>query len=106
MQFLHHVHGIIMFPVSTLQKERDLELAARIGQNLLEKNQDIETQKERLEELLAEANERVSLNKSLSRLIESVINWLTKHPLITLSPLYRPVPPALGSPFLRLKSPS
>ena len=65
----------------TLQKERDLELAARIGQNLLEKNQDIETQKERLEELLAEANEKVSVNKSLSSLEEHVINQLRKHPL-------------------------
>ena len=26
--------------------------------------------------------------------------------VLTLSPLYRPVPPALGSPFLRPKSPS
>ena len=25
---------------------------------------------------------------------------------LTFSPLYRPVPPALGSPFLRLKPPS
>ena len=28
------------------------------------------------------------------------------HFLLTFSPLYRPVPPALGSPFLRLKPPS
>ena len=49
----------MMFCLCHLQKERDLELAARIGQNLLEKNQDIESQKEHLEELLAEANEKV-----------------------------------------------
>ena len=43
-----------------LQKERDLELAARIGQTLLEKNKELAEQNEILEEQVAEANERVS----------------------------------------------
>lgn len=43
----------------TLQKERDLELAARIGQTLLEKNKQLAEQNELLEEQVAEANEKV-----------------------------------------------
>ena len=31
---------------------------------------------------------------------------VVKSGVLTFSPLYRPVPPALGSPFLRLKPPS
>ena len=89
-----------MFILCIFQKERDLELAARIGQNLLEKNQDIETQKERLEELLAEANERVSVNKSLSRLKESVFKQLSKHPLFTRTPTFFPGHKQLTSPDL------
>ena len=42
-----------------LQKESDLELAARIGQGLLEKNKSLQTKNEHLEELLAESNEKV-----------------------------------------------
>ena len=41
-----------------LQKERDLELAARIGQTLLEKNKELAEQNEILEEQVTEANER------------------------------------------------
>ena len=44
----------------SLQKERDLELAARIGQTLLEKNKELAEQNEILEEQVAEANEGVS----------------------------------------------
>ena len=44
-----------------LQKERDLELAARIGQSLLVKNKDLSSKNETLEEQLTLANEKVSL---------------------------------------------
>ena len=42
------------------QKERDLELAARIGQNLLDKNKDLEEKNEQLEEQLTQATDSVS----------------------------------------------
>ena len=41
------------------QKERDLELAARIGQTLLEKNNKLLAENEELEDQLLEANEKV-----------------------------------------------
>jgi len=41
------------------EKEKDLELAARIGQTLLSKNQTLSEQKDALEERLAEALEEV-----------------------------------------------
>ena len=44
------------------EKERDLELAARIGQTLLEKNKELLQRNEDLEEQLAEANEKVHNN--------------------------------------------
>ncbi|ESP04324.1 hypothetical protein LOTGIDRAFT_136398 [Lottia gigantea] len=42
------------------EKERDLELAARIGTTLLEKNRDLESRSENLEEQLSAANDKVS----------------------------------------------
>ncbi|XP_052237343.1 trafficking kinesin-binding protein 1-like isoform X2 [Dreissena polymorpha] len=42
------------------EKERDLELAAKIGQTLLEKNKHFEEKNEHLEELVAQANERIN----------------------------------------------
>ncbi len=42
------------------EKERDLELAARIGQTLLEKNKQLIQRNELLEDQLAEATEKVS----------------------------------------------
>ncbi|XP_050418566.2 trafficking kinesin-binding protein 1 isoform X3 [Patella vulgata] len=42
------------------EKERDLELAARIGTTLLDKNRDLESRTENLEEQLTSANEKVS----------------------------------------------
>lgn len=41
------------------EKERDLELAARIGQSLLEKNREAAHKQEKLEEELARAIEEV-----------------------------------------------
>lgn len=44
---------------STVQKERDLELAARIGQSLLKKNRVLSEQKEYLEEQVGTIREEV-----------------------------------------------
>lgn len=46
----------------TLQKERDLELAARIGQSLLKQNQELTTRNEMLDEQLEIAKEEVQTN--------------------------------------------
>lgn len=43
----------------TLQKERDLELAARIGQSLLKQNQELTARNEMLDEQLEIAKEEV-----------------------------------------------
>lgn len=43
----------------TLQKERDLELAARIGQSLLKQNQKLTARNEMLDEQLEIAKEEV-----------------------------------------------
>lgn len=45
-----------------LQKERDLELAARIGQSLLKQNQELTTRNEMLDEQLEIAKEEVDTN--------------------------------------------
>ncbi|XP_052812866.1 trafficking kinesin-binding protein 1-like isoform X2 [Mya arenaria] len=42
------------------EKERDLELAAKIGQSLLEKNKFYEERNETLEELVTQANDKIS----------------------------------------------
>lgn len=46
----------------TLQKERDLELAARIGQSLLKQNQELTARNEMLDEQLEIAKEEVETN--------------------------------------------
>lgn len=46
----------------TLQKERDLELAARIGQSLLKQNQELTARNEMLDEQLEIAKEEVRTN--------------------------------------------
>lgn len=43
------------------QKERDLELAARIGQSLLKQNQELTARNERLDEQLEMAKEEVNM---------------------------------------------
>lgn len=43
----------------TLQKERDLELAARIGQSLLKQNKELTARNEMLDEQLEIAKEEV-----------------------------------------------
>lgn len=43
------------------EKEHDLELAARIGQTLLQKNRDVELHRQKLEEDLENALEQVSM---------------------------------------------
>lgn len=45
----------------SLQKERDLELAARIGQSLLKQNQELTTRNEMLDEQLETSKEEVKL---------------------------------------------
>lgn len=45
-----------------LQKERDLELAARIGQSLLEKNKVLEAKNDRIQGELDDALEKVPYN--------------------------------------------
>ncbi|CAI4229893.1 unnamed protein product [Auanema sp. JU1783] len=53
------------------QAERDLELAAQIGQSLLEQNKDLQTRNEFLEENLATSSETiVQLNHELNKRIE------------------------------------
>lgn len=44
-----------------VQKERDLELAARIGQSLLKQNQELTVRNERLDEQLEMAKEEVKI---------------------------------------------
>lgn len=44
---------------ASLQKERDLELAARIGQSLLKQNQELTARNEMLDEQLEIAKEEV-----------------------------------------------
>jgi trafficking kinesin-binding protein 1 len=44
----------------SLQKERDLEIAARIGQSLLEKNRDIQEKNETLEDEVRHSLEQVN----------------------------------------------
>ena len=46
-------------PIIALQKERDLELAARIGQSLLKKNRDLTARNELLDEQMEIAKEEV-----------------------------------------------
>lgn len=46
--------------ISYVQKERDLELAARIGQTLLSKNKELSNRTDILEEQLLHANDKVS----------------------------------------------
>lgn len=45
----------------SVQKERDLELAARIGQSLLKQNQELTARNERLDERLEMATEEVKI---------------------------------------------
>jgi len=47
------------FLLTIKQKERDLELAARIGQNLLSDNQKLRVRNDELDTLLHQANEKV-----------------------------------------------
>lgn len=48
-----------------IQKERDLELAARIGQSLLKQNQELTARNERLDEQLEMAKEEVKITFGL-----------------------------------------
>ena len=43
-----------------LQKERDLELAARIGQTLLSKNKELTSRGDNLDEQLTHANDKIN----------------------------------------------
>lgn len=59
---------IFLFPVAacahvSLQKERDLELAARIGQSLLKQNQELTARNEMLDEQLEIAKEEVKVER-------------------------------------------
>lgn len=50
----------------SLQKERDLELAARIGQSLLKQNQELTTRNQLLDEQLEASKEEVGLVAKIS----------------------------------------
>ncbi len=56
-----HFETVVDFQIffSILQKERDLELAARIGQSLLKKNRVLSEQNEYLEEQVGTIREEV-----------------------------------------------
>lgn len=54
----HTLYKAVIFCV-TLQKERDLELAARIGQSLLKQNQELTARNEMLDEQIEIAKEEV-----------------------------------------------
>lgn len=58
MTFMLHVAACTCV---SLQKERDLELAARIGQSLLKQNQELTTRNEMLDEQLETSKEEVKL---------------------------------------------
>ncbi|VDM95680.1 unnamed protein product, partial [Onchocerca ochengi] len=49
----------LLFKKIILQKEKDLELAAKIGQSLLEQNHELQTKNEFLEEALNASNDMV-----------------------------------------------
>ena len=62
-----------------LQKERDLELAARIGQTLLEKNKELEEKNEHLEELVTQANEKLSQIKHELAMKDELLHIYTQN---------------------------
>lgn len=62
-----------MFIYVPLQKERDLELAARIGQSLLKQNQELSARNEMLDEQLQIAKEEVQTN------LETQPHWNIKY---------------------------
>lgn len=53
------IDGMFRSLVTSRQKERDLELAARIGQSLLKQNQELTARNEMLDEQLEIAKEEV-----------------------------------------------
>lgn len=59
MCLLHFPKYMFSPPCLAGQKERDLELAARIGQSLLKQNQELTTRNEMLDEQLEMAKEEV-----------------------------------------------
>lgn len=67
-------HGIIytqlllLLLISNKQKERDLELAARIGQSLLKKNRTLTEQNDYLEERVGQITEEVCSHTHSDRL--------------------------------------
>ena len=58
----NHLVPLLYLVQYIFQKERDVELAARIGQTLLEKNKKLTAENEELEEHLVEAQEKVGVN--------------------------------------------
>lgn len=74
-EFLNH--HLLMFVVKDevlvfSQRDRDLELAARIGQALLKRNHVLSEQNEALEEQLGQAFDQVSFN----RIFIALSNWV------------------------------
>lgn len=62
-----------------MQKERDLELAAKIGQTLLEKNKFFEDKNEELEQALSQANEKLSQLKHDLSMKEELLKIYTQN---------------------------
>ena len=63
----------------SLQKERDLELAAKIGQTLLEKNKYFEEKNDHLEELVAQATEKINQLKHDLSMKEELLKIYTEN---------------------------
>ncbi|XP_074644418.1 trafficking kinesin-binding protein 1-like [Tubulanus polymorphus] len=61
------------------EKESDLEIAARIGQSLLEKNQELVSRNQCLEEEIISANEKVSQLKHEIGLKDGLLNFYTNN---------------------------
>ncbi|CAI9726893.1 Hypothetical predicted protein [Octopus vulgaris] len=60
------------------QKERDLELAARIGQTLLEKNKELSDKADHLEDQLSAANDKVSQLKHDLSMKDELLRFYTQ----------------------------
>lgn len=62
-------NDLFVSPSHIIQKERDLELAARIGQSLLDQNRSLKSRNDVLENELAESKESVSQSLLLFHLL-------------------------------------
>lgn len=87
-----------------MQKERDLELAAKIGQTLLEKNKYFEEKNEQLEDLVNQAHEKINQLKHDLSMKDELLKIYTQNYDVTDSNLSADSSPEKASvPFLQKK---